>query len=91
MSTTKAKKAAERVAAKTGSETLVYCGPTIRNICTRFSMFSEAPAALTEKAKQEPLINSLIVPLSAFPEARQQIEQRRGSYYSIYQQIQKNL
>lgn len=85
---TKAKKAAERAAA---GQTLVYCGPTIRNVCTRFSMFSETPAALTEKAKQVPLINNLILPLSEFIEARQQIEAQRGSYYSIYQQIQKSI
>lgn len=87
---TKAKKAVEKSAAA-AAPIKVYCGPTIRNICTRYSMFSEAPAPLLEKAKEVPLIKNLILPLSEFVEARQQIEARSGSYYSIYQQIQKSL
>lgn len=86
---TKSKKAVAASVAATGTK--VYCGPTIRNVCTRYSMFSEAPAALTEKAKEIPLIRNLIVPLSAFAEVRQQIEGKRGSYYSLYQQVQKSL
>lgn len=88
---TRAKKAVDRSTAANKEQTLVYCGPTIRNVCTRFSMFSKAPAALTERAAQVPLINNLILPLSEFVEARQQIEAGRGPYYSIYQQIQKSL
>lgn len=88
---TRAKKAVDRSTAANKAQTLVYCGPTIRNVCTRFSMFSKAPAALTERAARVPLINNLILPLSEFIEARQQIEAERGPYYSIYQQIQKSL
>lgn len=86
---TKSKKAAGR--AKAAAGTKVYCGPTIRNICTRYSMFTETPAPLAEKAKQVPLINNLILPLGDFVEARQQIEARSGPYYIIYQQITKSL
>lgn len=88
---TKAKKAADKAAAASKAQTLVYCGPSIRNVCTRFLMFSKAPAALTERAAQVPLINNLIVPLTEFVTVRQQIEAKRGPYYSIYQQIQKSL
>lgn len=86
---TKSKKAAER--AKAAAGTKVYCGPTIRNVCARYSMFTEAPPRLMEKAKEVPLIHNLILPLADFVEARQQIEARRGPYYSVYQQITKSL
>lgn len=86
---TKSKKTADRT--KATADTKVYCGPTIHNICTRYTMFTEAPAPLMEKAKQVPLIRNLIIPLADFVEARQQIEARRGSYYNIYQQIKKSL
>lgn len=88
---TKAKKAVEASTAANKAQTLVYCGPSIRNVCTRFSMFTTAPAALMERAEQVPLIKNLILPLSEFIEARQQIEAGRGPYYSIYQQIKKSL
>nr|DAL67160.1 MAG TPA: hypothetical protein [Caudoviricetes sp.] len=86
---TKSKKRAEQ--AKAAAGTKVYCGPTIRNICPRYAMFTEAPAPLMEKAKQVPLIHNLILPLADFVEARQQIEAGRGPYFNIYQQITKSL
>lgn len=81
---TKAKKAAEPVI-------FVYCGPTIPHICPRFAMFSAIPAPLEEKARELPLIRSLVLPISAFSAARQQIEGKSGPLYRIYQQIQKSI
>lgn len=84
---TKAKKAVEKSIRKQGI--LVYCGPTIPHICSRFAMFSTVPDALEEKAKEVPLIRNLILPIGEFCAARQQIEGRKGSLYTTYQQIQK--
>lgn len=70
---------------------LVYCGPTIPQVCNRFSMFSTVPETLNEKAKQVPLIRNLILPISELREARMQIEGQSGSLYAIYLEIKKSI
>lgn len=85
----KAKKTAARSAKK--PTILVYCGPSIPHICARFSMFSAVPDALNQKAETIPLIRNLIIPISEFREARQQIEGKRGSIYAIYLEVQKSI
>lgn len=67
---------------------LVYCGPTIPHVCTRYSMFSKIPDTLNEKVKEVPLIKTLIVPISQFKNARLQIEGMSGYLYTIYREIQ---
>lgn len=84
---TKAKKAVEKSVRK--PTILVYCGPTIPHICSRFSMFSAVPDALEEKAKEVPLIRNLILPIGEFCAARQQIEGKTGPLFTTYQQVQK--
>ena len=84
---TKAKRATETLMLE--ATILVYCGPTIPHICSRFSMFSTIPDALEEKAKEIPLIRNLILPIGNFCAARQQIEGTTGPLFTTYQQVQK--
>lgn len=69
----------------------VYCGPTIPNVCNRYSMFSVVPEALDSKAKEVPLIKNLILPITKLRDARIQIESKSGPYYAIYLEIKKSL
>lgn len=81
---------AKKTAAKKPS-ILVYCGPTIPHICERFSMFSAVPEALNQKAQEVPLISNLILSISEFRDARQQIEGKRGPLYAVYLEVQKSI
>lgn len=83
----KVKKTAEKAAEK--ETILVYCGPTIPHVCSRFAMFNAVPAALDEKANEIPLIRNLILPVKEFCNARQQIEGQYGPLFTTYKQIQK--
>lgn len=83
-------KAKKTVAANT-AQTLVYCGPTIPHICAKYTMFSAIPDALARKAEEIPLIRELIIPISAFAEARVKIESGSGAIFGIYQEIQKSI
>lgn len=87
---TKAKKAVAK-AAKAKPSVLVYCGPTIPHICARFSFFETVPETLDAKAKEVPLLHSLILPLGDFCEARKEIESESGPLFTIYQQAQKSI
>ncbi len=91
MSKSKITSRSAKTAPSGAATTLVYCGPTIPRVCTKYAMFSTIPDALNKKAEELPLIRELIVPITAFAEVRVKIESGTGAIFGIYQEVQKKL
>ncbi|MGB8452732.1 MAG: hypothetical protein WCD89_10395 [Anaerocolumna sp.] len=57
------------------SETLVYCGPTIKGIVTQFAHYNNGlPKKLNEYSQQNKAIMRLIVPIEKFVETKKNIQ-----------------
>lgn len=55
---------------------VAYCGPTIKGIAPRYTVFVDGlPEKLKEKVEQVPFLKALIVPLDKLAEMRVKIEQ----------------
>lgn len=77
------KTAPKQVTVKKAVTTVVYIGPSIPNIAKQGTVFNNGlPEALTEKAKEIPAINTLIVPVERLAQANAELA-KEGSALNI--------
>lgn len=73
-----------------GPGTLVYCGPTIPGVAKQYTFYRGGiPAALKTAQKRKPVLAALTIPLEQLPEAMQQMDQKHGRIYALYQEAQR--
>ena len=73
----------------TKNETLVYVGPTIKGVVKRDTFFNHGISEELKKAiKEKPVLGSLVVPLSHFPNAKKEI-QIGGTMQVLYQKAKE--
>ena len=64
---------------------IVYVGPTMYGIATRNTVYSEIPAALAAEIESRPFLRDLCISVQELPGALQQIREKRGFFYTLYQ------
>lgn len=80
------------MAKSTAPEPVVYIGPNIPGVVRQDSVFTGGiPSALSEKAKEIPAIESLIVPLGSFATARKERQSGTGRIVTICNIVAKKL
>lgn len=63
---------------------LIYVGPTITGVAARNTVFDSVPPSIGAAAAEKPWLLDLCVPLSALPDAIEQIREKRGAIYNVY-------
>lgn len=72
--------------------TLVYCGPSVRNVVRQYTVFSgELPEALNSFLDKHPIARALLVPLDAFAETRSKLEVKGTAEAVLFAQIKNEL
>lgn len=68
----------------------VYVGPTIEGVATRNTVYEDLPEPLQAAIKVRPYLSGLCVPIPKLAAALQQIENKKGGIYSLYQKALRN-
>jgi hypothetical protein len=87
----KTEKPAKGAGAKT-TEPVVYLGPAIPRLISHGTVFSDGkiPAYLEARAKKTPAIRGLVVPVSRYAEAAQELH-RPGRLKTLYDIVSKEV
>lgn len=79
-------------ARKSKDKVLVYCGPTIKNVCTQWQTFSNGPhELLKELMDKNSKIKALVVPLEEFPHVRLSLDSGEGRWAALYRAVKEEL
>lgn len=82
---TKAKAKPLRTQAAEHTESLAYCGPSIRGIAAQYQVFTNGiPNELAEAVNKKPVLAAFIVPLAEMPEVRKSINAGVGKWAALY-------
>lgn len=66
----------------------VYCGPTVRGVAHRFTVYSgELPESLRKFISEHPAAGGLVVPVERFAETRRRIETAGTAEAILYSKI----
>ncbi len=83
---TKRKAAARQETGKT--ETVMYIGPTIRNVVTTGTLYNNGlPESLRKEAEKQPVIRNLIVPVSELAAAQKELAVPGSALAVIYGKV----
>ena len=73
-------------------ETLVYCGPTVRNVAKQFTVYNgNLPAALADFLNEHPAAKSLVVPVQQFATTRRDVQTPGTPQHTIYQSVLREI
>lgn len=74
-------------------ETMVYCGPSIRNVARQYTVYSdgEMPEGLRGFLKKHPEAKGLVVPVERFAQCRRQLEKKGTAEAVLYAKIKSKL
>lgn len=73
-------------------ETVVYCGPTIKDVVQKFAVFrGKIPQALAILAEELPAVANLIVPVSALSTVSRNLKKQASPENVFYNQILEHL
>lgn len=73
-------------------EQMVYIGPSIRGIVTRFSAFYHGiPPGLKKAVKELPMLSSLLVPVKQYAQKKQEVEIQGTALHTIYQKAEEKI
>lgn len=70
----------------------VYCGPTVRGVAKRYTVYiGEIPAPLADFLEQNPEAKALTVPVERFAETRAKVETAGTAEAILYHKIESKL
>ena len=73
-------------------ETLVYCGPTVRNVAKQFAVYNgDLPAALADFLSEHPAAKPLVVPVQQFAAMRRDVQATGTPQHTIYQSVFRDI
>lgn len=79
-------------AAEKKSSCRVYCGPTVRGVAHRFTVYhGELPEALRGFMSEHPAASGLVVPIERFAEVRHRIETPGTAEAILYKTIKSEM
>lgn len=69
-------------------ETMIYMGPTIQNVVVTGTLFNNGlPGRLLQEMERQPVIGSLIVPVSRAAETQKELAVPGSALATIYEKI----
>lgn len=75
--------------AAVNQSSVVYCGPTIPGVAKQFTVYTGGmPVALVARARDNPAVFGLVVPLDRLPEVMRQLREGTGRMYTLYRAVQ---
>ena len=67
---------------------VVYCGPTLPGIARQYTVYKDG---IPPQLAANPFLHRLVLPLAKMPEARRQLREKSGVYYSLFAAAAKEL
>lgn len=71
--------------------TMVYCGPTVRNLIRQYFISEGIPEYMNKFLEEHPIARSLFVPIEKFPETRVKLETKGSREYLLYNKLKKEM
>lgn len=83
----------EKRAEKAQAVTLVYCGPSIRNVARQYTVYcgGKLPGALRAFLDKNPEARGLLVPVERFAETRKRLEVRGTAEAVLFEKVKSKL
>lgn len=91
---TERQSAAEQAAPvdKTDTGTLVYCGPSVRNVARQYTVYAgKIPEALREFIQTHPAAGGLLVPVEKFAEIRRKLDTKGTAEAVLYNKVKSEM
>lgn len=84
--------AAEASALEDKAETMVYCGPSVRNVARQYTVYAgPIPEPLEKFMQKHPAARALLVPLDNFAETRRKLETKGTAETVLYKKVKSEL